>query len=388
MRNAEELARQAGKLLDDRQYVEAESLLRAGIDPAGAPSELWRLLAQAVKHLGRVAEAAAIQEMLVRAVPGDLSARFDLAETLLLQGDFARGWREYRWRYSLAHTAAIERKVPLPRWDGRRIAGQTLLIHDEQGYGDTLQFIRMVAWAKARSAARIVLEIHPDLLGIARRAAGHDAISTRGDLPPPFDQHCELMSLPMAMGLRLQDLPGETPYLSPDLARVSKWRARLAALPRPWVALVWAGRPSHPNDANRSLALSDLAPLALPGITYLAIQKGPAAEQARTPPSGMSIVPLDDEIHDFEDTAAILALADLLISIDSSPVHLAGGLNRPAWVMLPFLPDWRWLMDRTDTPWYPSLRLFRQPAPGDWTAVLRDVAQALARTFPGGRPAR
>ncbi|WP_367646731.1 glycosyltransferase family 9 protein [Achromobacter mucicolens] len=378
------MARRVRDLLTERQNAEAERLLRENMDPRGAPAVLWRLLGLAVKFQGRVQEAADIQAMLATAMPGNLSARFDLAETRLLQGDFERGWTEYRWRYSLSHTAAMDRKVQRPRWDGSRIAGQTLLIHDEQGYGDTLQFMRLIGAARARSGARVVLEVHPDLLSFARRLVGPDAFP-RGQIPPPFDQHCELMSLPMAIGLRMADLPGQVGYLSADAARVEKWRKRLAGLPRPWVALAWAGRPTHSNDANRSLALADMAPLAVPGITYLAIQKGPAAAQAATAPPGMNIVPLDAEIADFEDTAAILSLADLLVSVDSSPVHLAGALNRPAWVLLPFLPDWRWLLQRSDSPWYPSLQLFRQPAPGDWKPVMHDVGQALESRFHRGQ---
>ncbi|MGE8666346.1 MAG: tetratricopeptide repeat protein [Achromobacter mucicolens] len=380
----EDLARHVRDLLTERQNAEAERLLRENMDPRGAPAVLWRLLGLAVKFQGRVQEAADIQTMLATAMPGNLSARFDLAETLLLQGDFERGWTEYRWRYSLSHTAAMDRKVQRPRWDGSRISGQTLLIHDEQGYGDTLQFMRLIDAARTRSGARVVLEVHPDLLPFARRLVGPDAFP-RGQIPPPFDQHCELMSLPMAIGLRMADLPGQVGYLSADADRVEKWRKRLAGLPRPWVALAWAGRPTHSNDANRSLALADMAPLAVPGITYLAIQKGPAAAQAATAPPGMNIVPLDAEIADFEDTAAILSLADLLVSVDSSPVHLAGALNRPAWVLLPFLPDWRWLLHRSDSPWYPSLQLFRQPAPGDWKRVMHDVGRALATRFHRGR---
>ncbi|MCU6616131.1 tetratricopeptide repeat protein [Achromobacter mucicolens] len=382
--DSEDLARRVRDLLTERQNAEAERLLRENMDPRGAPAVLWRLLGLAVKFQGRVQEAADIQAMLATAMPGNLSARFDLAETRLLQGDFERGWTEYRWRYSLSHTAAMDRKVQRPRWDGSRIDGQTLLIHDEQGYGDTLQFMRLIDAARARSGARVVLEVHPDLLSFARRLVGPDAFP-RGQIPPPFDQHCELMSLPMAIGLRMADLPGQVGYLSADAARVEKWRKRLAGLPRPWVALAWAGRPTHSNDANRSLALADMAPLAVPGITYLAIQKGPAAAQAATAPPGMNIVPLDAEIADFEDTAAILSLADLLVSVDSSPVHLAGALNRPAWVLLPFLPDWRWLLQRSDSPWYPSLQLFRQPAPGDWKPVMHDVGQALATRYQRGQ---
>jgi hypothetical protein len=166
----------------------------------------------------------------------------------------------------------------------------------------------------------------------------------------------------MALELKLEDLPGTMPYLRPDPQRVAHWQACLANLPRPLVALVWAGRPTHFNDANRSLALTQLAPLVRSGVTFLSIQKGPSVAQATNPPTGISLVSLSNEIKDFEDTAAILSVVDLLISVDSSPVHLAGALGRPVWAMLPFVPDWRWLLGREDSPWYPSVRLFRQSA--------------------------
>jgi len=359
--------------------AEVEAMLRPLLGNGSGPVSLWAMLAQAFRVQGRVAEAKPIQEMLVDALPGHLPTRFDLSETLLLLGDFERGWREYGYRYSLAHTTRIERKVQRPRWDGRPIPGQTLLIHDEQGYGDTFQFMRMVAWAKARSQAQVVLEINHEMASIARRMPGADAITLRGELPPPFDQHCEMMSLPMAMGLKLSDLPGDPmPYLSALPDRRAAWRARLAPHGGFKVACLWAGRPTHMNDANRSMSLAMLAPLAQEGVTFFSIQKGPTEGAAQTPPPGMNLVNLSPQIQDFEDTAAILSEVDLLISIDSSPVHLAGALGRPAWVMLPLLPDWRWLLGRDDTPWYPSVRLFRQTEWGRWDQVIDRVAAALA----------
>jgi len=376
------LERQGRALLDAGQLEQAEALIRPSLASGSGPLALWRVLVQAIRPQGQIAETRAIQEMLVSMAPGDLSTRFNLAETLLLLGEFERGWREYVYRYSLAHTTAIARKVQRPRWDGKPIPGKALLIHDEQGYGDTFQFLRMVAWARERSKARVILEINAESLSLAQRFSGCDEVIVRGTLPGPFDTHCEMMSLPMAMGLTLANLPEPQPYLSADAQRLAKWQQRLADLPRPLVALVWAGRPTHFNDANRSLALSELAPLALPGVTFLSIQKGPAAAQALSPPPGMSLVSLSDEINDFEDTAAILTLADLLISVDSSPVHLAGALGRPAWVMLPFVPDWRWLLGRSDTPWYRDVRLFRQPSRGNWGAVMSTIASELAGLKP------
>lgn len=376
MKDIEERAR---TLVAAGRGAEVEAMIRPVLANGSGPVGLWALLAQALRVQGRVAEARPIQEMLVDALPGHLPTRFDLSETLLLLGDFDRGWREYGYRYSLAHTTRIERKVQRPRWDGRAIPGRTLLIHDEQGYGDTFQFLRMVAWAKARSQAQVVLEINHEMASIARRMAGFDAITLRGELPPPFDVHCEMMSLPMAMGLRLGDLPGDPmPYLSALPDRRATWRERLAPYPGLKVAILWAGRPTHMNDANRSVSLATLAPLGQAGVTFFSIQKGPTEAAALHPPPGMALVSLSPEIRDFEDTAAILSEVDLLISIDSSPVHLAGALGREAWVMLPLLPDWRWLQDRDDSPWYPSVRLFRQTEWGRWDQVVARVAAALA----------
>lgn len=366
-------------MLAQGRGAEAEAQLRPLLANGAGPVALWAMMAQALRMQGRAIEAKPIQEMLVDALPGHLPTRFDLAETLLLLGEFDRGWREYAHRYNLAHTTRIERKVQRPRWDGRAMPGQTLLIHDEQGYGDTFQFMRMVAWAKAKSQAHVVLEINHDMASFGRRLKGPDQITLRGELPPHFDMHAEMMSLPMIMGLQLADLPGEPmPYLSALDDRRALWRGRIRPYSGLKVAFLWAGRPTHSNDANRSIRLEMLRPLVQDDVTLFSVQKGPTEGEAMKPPAGMRIVSLSQHIRDFEDTAAILSEVDLLISIDSSPVHLAGALGRPAWVMLPMLPDWRWLQQREDTPWYPSLRLFRQTEWGQWEPVIARVAQALA----------
>ncbi|QYJ20693.1 tetratricopeptide repeat protein [Achromobacter sp. ES-001] len=364
------------------RYAEAESLLRHALANDADNIMLLRQLAQAIRPLGHTDEARAILESIVRATPTDAGARFDLAELLLLHGDYDAGWREYRFRYRMPHTAMRSRHVQKPRWDGQPIAGKTLLIHDEQGYGDTFQFLQLVAWARQRSGARIILEINDACHNLAERSGGFDQIIRAGTIPPAFDLHCELMSLPLALGLRLADLPASTAYLRADPLRVERWRARLAGLPRPWAGLVWAGRPSHPNDAQRSLTLADLAPLAQPGVSFISLQKGEAAAQADTPPTGMAMVSPSQDINDFDDTAALITLLDVLVSVDSSPAHLAGALDCPVWTLLPYVPDWRWLQERADTPWYPSMRLFRQPGPGAWGPVLDEVATALRALRP------
>ncbi len=358
---------------------EADSRLRVLLGSGSGPLGLWRIWVHVLRQLGRPQDALPIQRMLVDTMPGDLTARFDLSEILLLLGAFEPGWRAYRFRYGMPHTMGIERKVQRPRWGGESLAGRTLLVHDEQGFGDTFQFMRLLPLVKQRSQARVVFDVNPQTLSLAQRSLPEiDAVIASDALPPPFDVHCELMSLPMALNLTLADLPGRIPYLLPDPDRLARWRTRLASLPRPLVAVAWAGRPTHVNDAKRSMTLDMLGRLAMPGVHFVTVQKGPAAAQARTPPAGMALTPLDEEIADFEDTAAILSLVDVLISVDSSPVHLAGALGRPAWVMLPFAPDWRWLMDRADTPWYPRHRLFRQTQRHRWEPVIHEVAGALA----------
>jgi len=367
-------------LIGAERFEEAEPVLAALRRDNRGHIGLLALHGRLLRELGRPRQALEIQEALVRLRPGDFGLRFDLAEILLLLGDFPRGWREYGHRYRLAHTRELERKVQAPRWNGRPLEGRTILIHDEQGYGDTLQFLRLVPAAKARGG-QVVLEVHPDLIGLARTAGGYDRLIARGEPPPPFAVHCELMSLPLALGLALTDLPGPVPYLRPDPARMRRWQTRLADLPRPWIALAWAGAGAHLRDRQRSISLPQLEPLAAARASFLSIQKGPRAAEARTPPPGLALTDLGDEIASFDDTAAILQLADLLISVDSSPVHLAGALGRPVWAMLPLNPDWRWLADRTDSPWYPSARLFRQSRRGDWAPVVDEIAAELVRLY-------
>jgi hypothetical protein len=355
-------------LAEDR-LEDAEALLRQ----AGAHESVLMMLARVLRGQGKITQARELQARLVELRPGNLVYRFDLAETLLLLGAFERGWREYKYRYSLPTTLERARKVQRPRWDGKPLNGRAILIHDEQGYGDTLQFLRLVRQVAARGG-RVILEVHPALLPFAQRFGAQYVLIPRGALPPAFDVHCELMSLPDILGLRLEDLPGPMPYLTPEPAHVQKWQQRLAGLKRPVVALVWAGTPTHVNDHNRSMRLAQFAPLGATGASFITVQKGHAAAQ----PAPFALVNLDAEITSFEDTAAILSVADLLISVDSAPAHLAGALGRPVWTLLPFVPDWRWLLTREDTPWYPSMRLFRQQRRGDWAEVMARVAAGIA----------
>ena len=377
MRPLADILSEGQALLAAGRPAAAEALVKPYLAGGTGPIVLWKLLAIALRRQGRFAAARPIQEMIVETLPGDLPAHYDLADTLLTLGEFERGFREYRYRYSLPHTRDIERKVQRPRWEGMPIPGKTLLIHDEQGFGDTFQFIRLIRSARARSEAQVIVEVNQAAFSLIQRSYPDFPIIPRGQLPPSFDYHCELMSLPAALGLQLSDLPIETAYLKAMPERTARWQARLNALPRPLVALAWAGRPTHPNDASRSLPLSTCAPLAHAGVQWVAVQKGSAADDAAPP--GLTLTRLGPEIADFEDTAAILSVVDLLVSVDSSPAHLAGALGRPAWVLLPFEPEWRWLLTREDSPWYPQHRLFRQRTPGDWADVMERVGGALRK---------
>ncbi len=310
-------------------------------------------------------------------------AHMRLGQTLLLTGALQEGWEEYEWRYQITGAQPLMPKTDKPQWNGRPLGeGEALLLVADQGFGDVIMFARFLPWAMARCRSLVVatsVEMRPLL---ERHFPGPTYFS-RWDEAPPFAAFCPFSGLPRLAGTRIVSIPADIPYLRALPERVAKWRARLAELAppgRPRVAIAWAGRPTHNNDRNRSLALDLLAPLgAVDGIALLAVQKGPAAAQAAQWQGRAPLVVLDAEIADFDDTAGILENIDLLLCVDTSLGHLAGAMGRPAWVMLPHAPDWRWLLARDDSPWYPSLRLFRQPAPRAWPPVIAEVAQALAR---------
>jgi len=302
-------------------------------------------------------------------------AAWGLAMITLLEGDLAAGWRRHEARHRVA-AFGPPRPFSAPLWRGEPVEGKTILLHAEQGLGDTLQFVRYVPLVAARGA-RIVLEVPPELEALLGTMPGADRVVTVGSPLPAIDWHCPLLSLPLALGTDLATIPADVPYLAADAERTASWRARLPATPLK-VGLVWAGRPEHKRDRWRSLDLAALSPLgAVPDVVFVSLQKGPAAEQARTPPPGLTLIDPTAELVDFVDTAALVAALDLVIAVDTSVAHLAGALGKPVWLLLPAMPDWRWLLGRADSPWYPTARLFRQPSRGDWPRVVQDVTAAL-----------
>ena len=319
--------------------------------------------------------------------PEFADAQWNLSLAQLVQGDFANGWRGYEWRLRTKRHAP--RGFEQPVWDGGPLAGQTILLHREQGLGDTIQFMRYAPLVAARGG-RVVLEVPPQLARLAAGIKGVAEIVVAGERLPHFDLHCPLLSLPDRFGTTLATIPAELPYLTPDPEAVEHWRLKLGDGPRLKVGIAWAGNRSHKNDRNRSVAIERLLPiLEVPGIRWFSLQVGERAGDVARLPIGM-VADLSGQLGDFGDTAAVIANLDLVIAVDTAVAHLAGALGRPVWTMLAFAPDWRWLLDRGDSPWYPSSRLFRQARPGDWDGVLSQIRQALAQrtnqTLPEWRP--
>lgn len=350
----------------------------------GALSNLGRVL----HELGHYDDALAHYERALALDPDHAESHANRGILLLLLGRLSEGWPEYEWRWRVKGFAAAPPDPDVPRWDGSPLAGRTLLVHAEQGLGSAIQFVRyvpLVAGRTVEDGGRVVLECPRPLLRLFRSIADGGAVDlvAKGERLPPRDVQAPLMSLPRILGTELATIPARVPYLRADPTLEERWRDRLARWPRPRVGLVWGGNPRHENDANRSMPVAALAPLLeRQGITLFSLQVG--ARPADRAWLGQSPVQdLAPELGDFADTAAALSHLDLLVSVDTAAAHLAGALGRPVWLLLPFVPEWRWMLTRDDSPWYPTLRLFRQTARGDWTELMARIATALDRIKDG-----
>ena len=357
--------------------------LDAAIECFHRALELRPIYAEAYNNLGYAAYGNAQYEQALHYCrhalqinPNFQAARWNIALILLLLGDFEPGWREYGRRWTVKELDVARPKLGKPEWDGSDLTGKTILLYPEQGYGDCIQFIRYLPLLKDRGA-RVVVVMPPELVSLLNQVPGLDQMLVTGAALPPFDCHCPLMSLPSLFGTTLATIPGGVPYLHPDSQRLSHWRARMPA-GKLKIGISWAGRATHPNDHNRTMGLARFAALAsVPDTWFCSLQKGAASIEARTPPPGMHLVDWTDELTDFSDTAALIGALDMIISVDTAVVHVAGAMNKPAWVFLPLVPDWRWLLDRTDSPWYPSIRLFRQVKYKDWEKPIGDAVAEL-----------
>ncbi len=359
----------------DQALAAAEAATRLTPDSADAHNNAGH----ALLNLNRSREAITSYDRAVALRDGYARARFGRALAYLKSGDFARGWQDYEWRWR--DCQAPRDDLGVPAWQGEDIAGQTILLHAEQGLGDTLQFVRFAPQVAARGA-RVVLEVPRPLLRLLRRVDGVSAVIPRDGVRPPIDRHCPMASLPLACGVRLDTIPA-APYLRGP-AGACRPDGVAGQTPGMVVGLVWAGDPRvaelHSNlvDRRRSTTLDSLSPLfEVAGIRFVSFQFGAARGQMAG--TAFPVADAMDGVTDFADTAARMAGIDLLISVDTSMVHLAGGLGVPVWMLSRFDGCWRWLEGRDDSRWYPTMRIFRQTAPGDWPGVVAQVATALRR---------
>jgi len=370
-----------GNALNDLgRYAEAIAAYDSAIAAAPIHAQAHNNHGRALQALNRHAEALASFDKALALQKDYADPHFNRALSLLTLGDLARGFEQYEWRWKRSGMRDARRGSGKPLWLGEYpLARKTILLTAEQGLGDTIQFARY-APLLAQRGARVVLEVQPELKDLLARVDGVASCHARGEPLPPFDVHCPLGSLPLALKTEPASIPAAIPYLRPDENRLAKWRPRLDALPGKRVALAWAGNVQHPNDRNRSIDLKALEPLlALEGLSFVSVQRDLRGDDAALLARHANVTHLGNGLADMADTAAILALADLTLSVDTSVVHLAGALGRPLWVMLAFAPDWRWTIQSEHSPWYPQARLFRQPALGDWPSVVTTLRAELAR---------
>ncbi|WP_420477195.1 tetratricopeptide repeat protein [Noviherbaspirillum sp. ST9] len=335
-------------------------------------------------ELGRFDEAEGCFRTLLARSPGNPELNYNMSLLALARGDYASGWRAYEWRWLGAESSRRHRRdFSSPQWQGEGVAGKTILLHAEQGLGDALQFVRYAPMV-ADLGARVILECQAPLGRLLRSVRGVSLVVHRGDPLPAFDLHCPLMSLPLAFGTRIETVPAQIPYLAPDPVHVGQWGQRLGISNCMRVGLVWAGNPRRFSeqqsqvDRRRSLSLQQLVPLArCQGVEYISLQLGDAAEEARSNPAWERLKDVTRDIADFEDTAAIVANLDLVISVDTSVAHLAAAMGKPVWMLSRFDACWRWMRGRDDSPWYPGMQIFRQSRPGEWGDVIERVVERL-----------
>lgn len=360
---------------------EAVSSLRRALELRPDYAEALNSLGAALSVQGNGDEAVACYEQALRLRPDYAEAHWNLGLALLLRGDLERGWPEMEWLWRAKKPSPLA-AFPQPLWDGSTLDGRAILLHTDQGLGDTLQFVRYAPLIKRRGGT-VVVQCQPPLARILAACPGIDRLVPRGAPLPPFEVHALLQSLPGLFHTTLATVPAEVPYVFADARLVERWREELRALPGFRVGIAWQGDFKHRWDRHRSIPLGHFEPLArVEGVRLVSLQKGPGADQLRVLAGCFPVTAferLDEEPGPFMDTAALMRSLDLVVTCDTALAHLAGALAVPVWVALPAAPDWRWLLQRADSPWYPTMRLFRQTAPGDWADVFARMAGELRR---------
>lgn len=330
-----------------------------------------------LQEMRRHEEALAAYDRAIALKPDYANAWWNKACVKLITGDFKSGWPLYEWRWRRSDYPAPKRDFAQPVWRGDfDISGKTILLHAEQGFGDTIQFCRYVKLVAARGA-KVILEVQPALKKIMQSLEGVTHAVAQSEELPPFDCYAPLLSLPLAFGTEPGTIPAEIPYLHAPEEAIAHWHVRLGEKRAPRVGIVWAGNPQQKNDRNRSMKLIDFLPLASAGVEFFSLQKDMNAAERIMLAGVHAIKNIGGELADFSETAAVIAHMDLVISVCTSVAHLAAAMGKPVWLLLSHAACWRWLLDRDDSPWYPSMRLFRQPELGDWASVVDTVAREL-----------
>ncbi len=366
-------------LLEHGDPERAERLLQKGTALDPLLPELHNNLGNVAREQGDVHGAVACYRRAIALRPDFPDAHWNLARGLLTLGMFLEGWREYEWRWKRSGFTGLCRDFPFPVWDGRDMAGRTLLIHAEQGMGDTIQFVRYCSVLQSLGVT-LVLECQRELVRLFRSLPGVSMVVPQGKALPECDAHLPIMSLPRVMQATLDTLPDNVPYLMPPANLVEEWAKRIGTTGTGVrVGIVWSGARKLKALLSRSCPLDLFMSLqTVPGVTLFSLQPGEAAAELQAFPRSLCPVDLTGNIVDMADTAAIISHLDLIISIDSAVAHLGGAMGKPVWTLIPRMADWCWMLEREDSPWYPTMRLFRQKSAGDWSGLMVDVRSALS----------
>jgi tetratricopeptide (TPR) repeat protein len=365
-----------------KRFDQAVDAYRQAIAIEPGFADAWSNLGTSLHHAGQFEEGLAALRRAVALAPGHANARSGLGILLLMRGDFAEGLEEYEWR--LRSSERKGRRFPEMPWQGESLAGRHIYVEAEQGFGDTLQFARYLPLLAARGAT-VSVRVHQQLASLLREnLAGIEVLGDRGEPSRTADCDCVLLSLPRLLRTRLETIPAPVRYLRAPAEAATRWRQHFAAMRGLKTGLVWAGNPEHANDQRRSLDLVALAPLlATPGVSFASLQVGPRADDLRKSPAAANVIDRSAKLTDFAETAAAIEALDLVVTVDTSVAHLAGGLGKPTWLLLPWVTDWRWLLGREDSPWYPTMRLFRQQRDQPWREIIARVATELAAAAGG-----
>jgi tetratricopeptide (TPR) repeat protein len=370
-------------LLQQRRADEAEECYRKALELNPDYAAAHINLANVLLKLGQQEEMKRHYLRGLALDPESPGGQYNLALSCLREGNFREGWQRHEWRWDFRELSLRRRAFIQPQWKGQPLHGETILLHAEQGLGDTLHFVRYIPLAAARGA-HVILEVQPRLRRLLGNIEGAGHVLARGEPLPEFAFHCPLMSLPLAFDTTLETIPSATPYVHADASAIAAaWQQYPRRKEELRVGLAWAGNPQYKSDEQRSTTLETLLPLAeVQGVTFFSLQFGPATAQIDLTRARFPIIDACSHHKDFAETAALAATLDLVLSVDTSVAHLAGAMGLPVWILLPHLADWRWLERRNDSPWYPTARLFRQPTPGDWKSLAENVRDELRRFHP------